>query len=125
MYSLVNGRGEQLPAVTADFEAGPEKPQSYIGKVVSLLYTRYLAGKKKIAMVSTDNCSHNGEKLYNAVIAFAKAWAASGKVEEGFLDYLNDETLVSFPWSMIDKITPRPDASVEEILRKEIGRAHV
>ena len=118
-YSLVNGRGEQLPAVTADFEAGPEKPQSYIGKVVSLLYTRYLAGKKKIAMVSTDNCSHNGEKLYNAVIAFAKAWAAAGKVEEGFLDYLNDETLVSFPWSMIDKITPRPDASVEEILRKD------
>ena len=26
---------------------------------------------------------------------------------------------VSFPWSMIDKITPRPDASVEEILKKD------
>lgn len=118
-YSLVNGRGEQLPAVTADFAAGPEKPASYIGKVVSLLYTRYLAGRKPIAMVSTDNCSHNGEKLYNAVIAYAKAWVEGGKAEAGFLDYLNDETKVSFPWSMIDKITPRPDKSVEAILRKD------
>lgn len=118
-YSLVNGKGEELPAVTADFAAGPEKPQSYIGKVVSLLYTRYLSGKKPIAMVSTDNCSHNGEKLYDAVMAFAKAWIANGLAEKGFEEYLNDESKVSFPWSMIDKITPRPDASVEEMLRKD------
>lgn len=118
-YSLVNGKGEELPAVTADFAAGPEKPQSYIGKVVSLLYTRYLSSKKPIAMVSTDNCSHNGEKLYAAVMAFAKAWIANGLAEKGFEEYLNDESKVSFPWSMIDKITPRPDASVEEMLRKD------
>ena len=118
-YSLVNGKGEELPAVTADFAAGPEKPQSYIGKVVSLLYTRYLSGRKPIAMVSTDNCSHNGEKLYAAVMAFAKAWIANGLAEKGFEEYLNDESKVSFPWSMIDKITPRPDASVEEMLRKD------
>lgn len=118
-YSLVNGKGEEFPAVTADFAAGPEKPQSYIGKVVSLLYTRYLSGKKPIAMVSTDNCSHNGEKLYAAVMAFAKAWIANGLAEKGFEEYLNDESKVSFPWSMIDKITPRPDASVEEMLRKD------
>lgn len=118
-YSLVNGKGEELPAVTSDFAAGPEKPQSYIGKVVSLLYTRYLSGKKPIAMVSTDNCSHNGEKLYAAVMAFAKAWIANGLAEKGFEEYLNDESKVSFPWSMIDKITPRPDASVEEMLRKD------
>lgn len=118
-YSLVNGKGEELPAVTADFAAGPEKPQSYIGKVVSLLYTRYLSGKKPIAMVSTDNCSHNGEKLYAAVMAFAKAWIANGLAEKSFEEYLNDESKVSFPWSMIDKITPRPDASVEEMLRKD------
>ena len=118
-YSLVNGRGEQLPAVTADFAAGPEKPASYMGKVVSLLYTRYLAGQKPIAMVSTDNCSHNGEKLAGAVMAFANAWIANGLAEKGFADYLQDETKVTFPWSMIDKITPRPDASVEKILKED------
>ena len=36
-YSLVNGKGEQIPAITEDFAAGPEKPVSYLGKVASLL----------------------------------------------------------------------------------------
>ena len=118
-YNLVNGRGEMLPAVSVDFAAGPERPQSYIGKVASLLYTRYLAGEKPVAMVSTDNCSRNGEKLYQAVMAFAKAWTENGTVDAGFTAYLDDRTKVSFPWSMIDKITPRPDASVESILQKD------
>ena len=78
-YSLVNGKGELLPAVAADYEAGPDRPGSYIGKVASLLYTRYQAGEKPIAMVSNDNCSHNGDKLYNAMNAFAEKWAQNGK----------------------------------------------
>ena len=118
-YSLVNGKGEMLPAVEADFAAGPEKPASYIGKVVSLLYTRFKAGEKPIAMVSMDNCSHNGDKLYAAVSAFANKWYENGLVEEGFVTFVNDKNKVSFPWSMIDKITPRPDASVESILKAD------
>ncbi|MBQ7956317.1 MAG: mannitol dehydrogenase family protein [Lachnospiraceae bacterium] len=118
-YSIVNGKGELLPAVAEDFEKGPEKPASYIGKVASLLYTRFVSGEKPIAMVSMDNCSHNGDKLYGAVNAFAKEWSERGLAKEGFLDYINNKEKVSFPWSMIDKITPRPDASVEEILSKD------
>ena len=118
-YSLVNGKGALLTSVEADFMAGPEKPASYIGKVVSLLYTRFLAGQKPIAMVSMDNCSHNGDKLYDAVNAFAEKWVANGLVDAGFAAYINDKSKVSFPWSMIDKITPRPDASVEQILRED------
>ncbi|MDO4623231.1 MAG: mannitol dehydrogenase family protein, partial [Eubacteriales bacterium] len=118
-YSLVNGKGEILPAVTADFENGPVKPSSYIGKVASLLYARFKAGEKPIAMVSTDNCSHNGDKLYAAVRAFAKEWSSRGLTEKAFDAYINDSSKVSFPWSMIDKITPRPDASVEKILQED------
>lgn len=118
-YSLVNGAGEILPAVEADFKNGPAKPASYIGKVASLLYTRYANGAIPIAMVSTDNCSHNGDKLHAAVVAFAEKWSENGLVDAGFVAYINDKNKVSFPWSMIDKITPRPDASVEEILRKD------
>ena len=66
-YSLTDGEGRVLSVVEADFKAGPEAPASYMGKVAALLYTRYLAGEKPIAMVSTDNCSHNGDKLYAAV----------------------------------------------------------
>lgn len=50
------------------------------GKGAPLLYARYLAGQKPIAMVSMDNCSHNGDKLAAAITAFAKAWEGNGKV---------------------------------------------
>lgn len=118
-YSLVNGKGELLPAVEADFAAGPKKPDSYIGKVTALLYTRFKSGEKPIAMVSMDNCSHNGDRLYEAVSTFAKKWSENGLVEAEFVAYIDDEHKVSFPWSMIDKITPRPDSSVEAILRSD------
>lgn len=118
-YSLVDGKGNIIPSIAADYTAGPEKPASYLGKVVSLLYTRYLSGKLPIAMVSMDNCSHNGDKLYAAVTAFAKNWCDNGLAEAGFAAYVHDPKAVSFPWSMIDKITPRPDAQVEALLAKD------
>lgn len=118
-YSLVNGKGEQLPSVKKDMECGPGKPDSYIGKITALLYERYLSGEKPVAMVSMDNCSHNGSRLYDAVSAFARAWEENGTVKTGFLEYVNDKEKVSFPWTMIDKITPRPDPSVQEILKKD------
>ena len=40
----------------------------------------------------------------------------NGFAPQGFADYLSDPAKVSFPWSMIDKITPRPAKSVEESL---------
>ena len=115
-YSLVNGKGEILPAIAADLENGPAKPESYLGKVVSLLHERYEKGACPIALVSTDNCSHNGDKVKAAVVAFAEGWVKNGKADEGFLTYVNDPKKVSYPWSMIDKITPRPDPKVKAIL---------
>ncbi|MBO6093745.1 MAG: mannitol dehydrogenase family protein, partial [Oscillospiraceae bacterium] len=44
---------------------------------------------------------------------------AAGWKDEGFLNYVSDSSKVSFPWTMIDKITPRPDASVEAMLRAD------
>ena len=118
-YSLVNGKGELLPSVADDMKNGPEKPQSYIGKVVSLLYTRFQSGEKPIAMVSMDNCSHNGSKLFDAVHTFAAKWSETGLTAASFVEYIENPAKVSFPWSMIDKITPRPDPSVEELLKKD------
>jgi fructuronate reductase len=118
-YGLVDGKGELLSSVEVDYKNGPKKPASYIGKVVSLLYARFESGKKPIAMISTDNCSHNGDKLYAAVSTFAQKWVKNGLVEKDFISYINDKAKVSFPWSMIDKITPRPDTSVETILKED------
>lgn len=120
-YSLVDGKGEMLSAVAADLENGPDKPESYIGKVASLLYARFINGQLPIAMVSMDNCSHNGDKLHAAMQAFAKGWQERGLTEGDFLGYVEDGKKVSFPWTMIDKITPRPDKKVEEILVADWG----
>lgn len=118
-YSLTDGAGNTLSVIEEDFKNGPEKPKSYIGKVTSLLYARYRDKKRPIAMVSMDNCSHNGDRLFAAVAAFAEKWVENQKAEAGFLEYIQDKTKVSFPWTMIDKITPRPDAYVEELLKKD------
>ncbi|MCI8372634.1 MAG: mannitol dehydrogenase family protein [Lachnospiraceae bacterium] len=119
-YSLVNAKGEVMADVAADFENGPAKPKSYIGKLASLLYERFQNGALPVALVSMDNCSHNGTRLYEAVEAFAKKWEEHNLVNAGFLAYISDKCKVSFTWSMIDKITPRPDESVKEML-KEAG----
>lgn len=118
-YSVTDEKGIVLPEIKSDLDKGVIRPQSYIGKVAALLYKRYEAGKKPIAMVSTDNCSHNGEKLHSAIECFALGWLENGYVDRGFCDYINNNKMVSFPWTVIDKITPRPDASVEALLKSD------
>ena len=50
----------------------------------------------------------------------AKEWEKKGYVTGEFVNYISDEDQVSFPWSMIDKITPRPAESVCRSL-EELG----
>ena len=117
-YALKSADGNFFPFVLADLEKGPSAPTSAMTVVCSLLHERYLAGKYPLAVVSMDNCSHNGEKLQSSILTVAEEWAKRGFVEKEFVDYLSDEKQVSFPWSMIDKITPRPADSVCAELKK-------
>ncbi len=118
-YSLTNASAEFLADVRSDLENGPDKPQSYMGKVAALLYARFKNGALPIAMVSMDNCSHNGDRLFSAIKVFAESWEENGLADKGFKDYIQNPSLVSFPWTMIDKITPRPDPQIEEIINKD------
>lgn len=115
-YNLLHRDGSYLPDVLDDFENGPENPKSYLGKVVSLLINRFTNGKHPIALVSMDNMSQNGSVLESAVITFAKEWLSRELITENCYEYLSDRKLVTFPWTMIDKITPRPDVKVEKML---------
>jgi fructuronate reductase len=119
-YSLKKMSGEYLEDVRRDMEEGPAHPRHVMAKVAALAYTRYQSGALPIAFVSMDNCSHNGDRLRDSVVAIAEQWVAGGKVDQGFLSYINDRTKVAFPWSMIDKITPRPAGAVQVAL-KTIG----
>ncbi len=118
-YALKNAKGDFFPFITPDIEGGPEKTASIMGKVAALCYQRFLAGGTPIALVSMDNCSHNGDKLKAAISTFSKIWEEKGLVEQGFDAYINDPSKVSFPWSMIDKITPRPDDGVTKMLNAD------
>ena len=115
-YALRQIDGTYLPAVAADFAAGPDKPVHAMTILTSLLYHRFLNGKAPLAVVSMDNCSHNGEKLKGSVLETAEAWNRNGLVPSDFVRWLEDENLVSFPWTMIDKITPRPAPAVQNML---------
>lgn len=115
-YALKGSDGKYFPFIQADIDNGPDKAKSAMAVVCALLNERYKAGKAPIAVVSMDNCSHNGEKLQSSVVTMAKEWLDKGYVDNGFVDYITDEKQVSFPWSMIDKITPRPAESVAKEL---------
>ena len=99
----------------ADLERG-FGAQFAMGKVTALLYERFKAGALPVTLQSMDNCSHNGDKVKAGVFAYAEKWAEMGLVPAAFVDYVKDESRVSYPWSMIDKITPRPDAKVQQML---------
>lgn len=118
-YSLTGPNGKYLGIVEKDIEGGPEQPIHAMSIVASLAYKRYLKGAFPMTFVSMDNCSHNGDKLKNGMVTIAKEWAAKGWVEEGFVAYLEDENLITFPLSMIDKITPRPSETVQAALLEQ------
>lgn len=102
----------------ADLERGLT-PVLAMGKVTALLYERWQAGELPLTVQSMDNCSHNGDKAKAGVFAYAERWIADGLVPAAFGDYLKNETKVTFPWSMIDKITPRPHQKVQALLAED------
>lgn len=118
-YSIYDGKGNILPVVEQGFKEAPEKQGHLMGRVAALCYRRFQTCKAPVALSSMDNCSHNGDKLKAGVMAFVEAWVKNGIVEKEFEQYMEDDKKVSFPWSMIDKITPRPDEKVKEMLVKD------
>ena len=117
-YALKNPAGEYFPGYVEDFKNGPGKGSMFLSRLCELMLCRYRKGAYPIALVSMDNCSHNGEKVQAAMTTIAHEWVANGLVEKGFEDYMSSSS-VAYPWSMIDKITPRPDPSVAEMLKKD------
>lgn len=117
-YKLRNEDNTYLSVVKEDLSSGPDKVKSFMAKITSLLYHRYLNGAFPVTLVSMDNCSHNGEILSNAIMTIAVEWEKTALVQPGFSEYLKTKT--TYPCTMIDKITPRPSEKVQQYL-SEIG----
>ncbi|WP_462412951.1 mannitol dehydrogenase family protein [Neobacillus sp. Marseille-QA0830] len=115
-YDLTDFSGEIRENVKTEIEKGLIHPNHTMVMIAALLHARYQNGKMPLALVSTDNFSHNGDKLKEAILKVASIWKQLGFVDEGFINYLADETKITFPWSMIDKITPQPSKIVADKL---------
>lgn len=112
----ITEKGYCVSECELDFEREPEESQSLMGQLTYLCYRRYKKRGKPIALVSLDNCSQNGKKLYEAVSKYAAEWIKRGKLEVGFKTYVEDANKLAFLWSMIDKITPQPNQKIQEML---------
>ena len=99
--------------------SAPDTPEGAMEIIAALLYERFLSGKHPISVVSMDNCSQNGDKLRALILKAAETWEQKGFVQAGFYAWLADRSAVSFPLTMIDKITPRPSPQTARLLREK------
>lgn len=113
MREIFRSPSLQMASLTVTEKAyKPENPMMRM--IVSFLSERYNAGGTPMAIVSMDNCAHNGDKLHAAMMPAAEAMASEGAVAAGFLDWMREN--VAFPNTMIDKITPHPDEQIRQML---------
>jgi fructuronate reductase len=118
-YTLHDMAGDLTSAAKTDLAARPADAKLLVGIAAYMLYVRYRAGRLPIAMVSMDNCTQNGDLLKAGILTYASAWRESGFAEPGFINYVLDAGAVSFPLTMIDKITPGPSKHIEDVFRAD------
>jgi fructuronate reductase len=63
-----------------------------------------------------DDLDRNGDILRDAMLKIAEEWCAGDFVDDDFIGYIEDDSVVSFPLSVIDNIAPLPSESVWEML---------
>jgi mannitol 2-dehydrogenase len=100
------------PAVRADL-AHPQQPTTAFGYLVAALDRRWAAGLPGLTVLSCDNLPDNGATTRTAVLGFARAIdpALAGWIEQH----------VSFPSSMVDRITPETDQQARRLVREQFG----
>ncbi|MDO4175667.1 MAG: mannitol dehydrogenase family protein [Eubacteriales bacterium] len=116
-YIMRNSSGDYYPDIQADMDNGPENCQSLMGKLASLCLKRMHACGTPLALVSMDNCFNNGHRLQRAMLEIINTWFQRGKIDASEFSYLTGH--ISFPRTMIDKITPFPNKKIAAVLRED------
>ncbi|MCD8355491.1 MAG: mannitol dehydrogenase family protein [Clostridia bacterium] len=116
-YILRDSNKNYYPDVQADMDNGPDHCQSFMGKLASLCLQRMHACGTPIALVSMDNCFNNGHRLQRAMLEIITCWFQKSKIDATEFSYLTGH--VSFPRTMIDKITPFPSPKIASVLRED------
>jgi len=100
------------PDVAADVRT-PETPGTAFGYVVEALRRRREAGTAPFTVLSCDNLQHNGDVTKAAVLATAELRDAE------LAAWIGEH--VTFPSSMVDRITPETTPEEREAIAREHG----
>ncbi|MDR7188211.1 mannitol 2-dehydrogenase [Microbacterium sp. BE35] len=100
------------PRIAYDL-AHPDTPVTVFGLVVAALRRRREDGTLPFTIMSCDNVQSNGEVAKRSFLAFAAA------VDPGLAAWMQDE--VSFPSSMVDRITPATTDADRALVRDRFG----
>lgn len=114
-YQTHDANGQVLPQIQQELNGNPDEVVSVPALVAALLNKRYQANAQPLALVSMDNCAYNGDLLKKSVIFVANAWLDRGIITKDLIDYL--ENSITFPITMIDKITPLPSQDISNHLK--------
>ena len=98
-------------AVKRDFE-NPGNPRTWLGFVAAAAEQRMRAGAG-FTLLSCDNLRGNGDTAKAALLAYAELCSS------GLRRWI--ETNVSFPNSMVDRITPRTTQADRETIARDFG----
>jgi fructuronate reductase len=104
---------ENNPAIAADL-AEPHAPRSAVGLLVEALALRREKGISSFTPLSCDNLPGNGEVLRRLVLGFAV------RRDPALARWIADN--VSFPSSMVDRITPASTSETYSDAERLIGR---
>ena len=116
-YELYDINGNFLPWLVNDLKNGINKANGILSLLLRGLLKRFETCKTPLTFLAFDNCYHNGDKLKNSIQTLAAIFYKENKISKDFYDWILSNNL-SFPLSMIDKITPHPTKQVQEELKK-------
>ena len=91
----------------------PQRPVTAFGYLVAALGRRRAAGLPGFTVLSCDNMPDNGAASRTAVLGFARAH------DPGLAAWIDDH--VSFPNSMVDRITPGTDDGMRRLVAERFG----
>jgi fructuronate reductase/mannitol 2-dehydrogenase len=110
--NLDTGEFEASFEVVADLQQ-PHRPRSVFGYLVEALDRRRRAGLPAFTVLSCDNVQHNGAAARTAVMSFAALR------DPQLADWIGAN--VSFPSSMVDRITPQTSPRQRDAIAESLG----
>ncbi len=106
------GVDQDHPAVAADL-ANPARPIGVLGILVAALAQRQKSGLDPFTILCCDNLPENGDFLRAGVVDFAR------QIDTDLASWI--ETKVSFPSTMVDRITPAATDATLATAQKMLG----